>query len=473
MEPRLDSQDEQQATCGDRALPQRALAWQALACIAVGVLSTVLSYLPFLHLSAFSRTSNIRRVGSILLFHGAADSWRPINDALGYVNGHASAAGLYQATYFQSDFQFIYPPQAVALFQCLKTVLRFDLGDEFQAKLGSWLCLPLLAYVLYRIVLESFRGRDIVGSPANRAILALYSFFAVFLFFPITNGYAAGNIQTYLTLMAATAALLRIQGRPLLAGIAFGVAVIVKPQVGLLLLWTLYGREFAFVAGCAIVIAVMSLSSLAMYGLPLHLEYYRLLSYLSGRGESFYYSHSIESAMYRLIHVGNNIDWDPRHRTLKPVGWIHHLSSVLGLLLVGWTFVVRSANTVADRTLHFVMVYIAIVIASPVAYEHHFGLAYIGLALALLVALQQAALPRYLVLLIALTYALMANAFPPLDYLADTNLNLLQSNRLIGGLLLLACTSRLLYLRRDDPPGTERFAFRRRRRIVATGRPGQ
>ena len=393
---------------------------------------------PGLLMTALWLNSNIKRLGSIALVHQAGDSWVPIGNALRFVRSHTDLAGLYHTTYFSTNEQFIYAPQGLAICDALDRLTGFSFGDVEQAKIASWWLLVALTAYAYVFFLWLARELRVAVATVDQKLFVLaVAVCSVYLFFPLTGGYTVGNIQNFLTALVAIAMFCFMRGRSVAAGFLLGIAVLVKPHIGVMLVWALVRRDWRFAGGMIAALAAGSLLSLSMYGWPVHAAYLELLQYLSGRGESYAGSHTFESALYRLMHLGNNVSFDAWHRTLQPVAWIHWTATALGLATMVWAFWARKGDAPVQRMLDFGSAYMAIVIASPVAYEHHFGLSYLLLPATALLMVVNAAQDRAARIALPLAYLCLANIFPVTDGLADTDLNLLQSYRLIGTLLLI------------------------------------
>lgn len=404
----------------------------------------IYAMVPGLLMTALWLNSNIKRLGSIALVNQAGDSWVPIGNALRFVRSHADLSGLYHATYFTTNEQFIYAPQGLALCDALDRLTGFSFGDLQQAKIASWWLLVALtayAYVFFAWLARKLKVQ--VATADQKLFVLAVSVCSVYLFFPLTGGYTVGNIQNFLTTLAALAMFGFMRDRSVLAGFLLGIAVLVKPHIGAMLVWALVRREFRFAGGMVAALIAGSLLSLVMYGWPVHAAYLDLLQYLSGRGESYAGSHTFESALYRMMHLGNNVSFDAFHRTLQPVAWIHWTATALGVATMAWAFWPRKGDGPILRMLDFGAAYMAIVIASPVAYEHHFGLSYLLLPASALLMIVLNAGDRVIRVTLPLAYLCLANVFPVTNWIADTNMNLLQSYRLFGTLLLIFSMVRL------------------------------
>jgi len=426
----------------DNAARLRALLRLELLCLLV----------PAAVISAIGLASGFDTLISWLTATGGADSWKPINHALAYVDTHASGSGLYQETYFRAKDQFIYAPQGLALLQLVRDIAPFDIWAAGRANIVSWPSLPIMILIAATMM---FRLLPASGRNARNLLLILACASAsVFFFYPITKGYELGQIQNWLTALLAASLLLYMSSRMFWAGFLIGLTALIKPHVAAVLLWALLRRNWQFAAGLLCPIIFASLLSVTLYGWAIHFEYLDLLSYLSSRGESYYASHSFESALYRMLHNGNNLVWDGRHLSVTYVPWVHSLASLLsaGTLLLA-SLPARGSGK-DFRFLDYSLILCALVIASPVAYDHHFGIVALVAPGAALIFMGRAGTdgPRWLPLLGGISYALIGGLFVVTDRLADTDFNILQSYRLFGIVPGLCCLCALRAQCRDGEP---------------------
>ena len=82
-----------------------------------------------------------------------------------------------------------------------------------------------------------------------------------------------------------------------------GLMCLVKPQYALFVLWGALRREWRFAAAGAAVIGLGLSASLALYGWSDHVDYLRVIGFLSERGETYYPNESVNGLMNRLMGV--------------------------------------------------------------------------------------------------------------------------------------------------------------------------
>jgi hypothetical protein len=382
------------------------------------------------------------------------DSWVPINNALAYVDNHP-ATGLYQETYFNSHDQFIYSPISLVLFKFAR-FLGVNWASPQSVSQLSWFFIPavivcdaLLLRALVSSVTGKAAGRQHIG-PIGLPLQFLLAALSVLFFYPLIRGYTLGQIQTWLTFGLVLSFVLWFYEKKLGTGIALGLIAAVKPHIGIAFLWALVRREWRMAFAMGATAATLTVLSLFAFGIQVHFEYLDLLSYLSKRGESFHYSHSVESMLLRLTQNGNNLEWDGTHTQVKYVPWLHWIATASSLVILALPFALRPSISKLESQVDYSILLLAVTMASPVAYEHHYGVLTIIFLCAGVLWLHFGSAHRWTGILLAICYALSTNLFPVVDRLADSSWNVLQSYLLWSSLLMLALLYRLKSIMRTS-----------------------
>lgn len=402
----------------------------------VSLLSVVgLVLIPSLLMQAFGWPTAIGPIRSwiLVLNQDWGDSWVAIADALEYVTAHG-AAGLYEQTYYHSAFQFIYPPTSLVPVVLTDRVGLLNWYSVVAMNAVSWWLVPVAIAMLAVITLTALARQGARIATADVLLAILLSVVTIFLFFPFMHGVRVGQIQTWLTLLLMLALLAWLLGRKVAAGVAVGLVCVIKPPLGLLVLWGALRREWRFAAALLITGAVFAVASVAMFGWQVHAEYLHLIGFLSRRGESYFANQSVNGLLNRMLFIGNNLDWDGTHTQTTYDARVHAATVASSLALIALVLLYRWRATAGPLDFGFAL--IGFTLASPVAYEHHFGFLPV-VFLFLLLALRAHAAGSGAYVLLAVAFALCANFFGVTDALAATHLNFLQSHLLFGVLLLL------------------------------------
>lgn len=406
-------------------------------------------------LLAAGRDREIANLLAFLTFRSGTDSWMPMYQAVELFLG-GSGAPIYQTIFFDEQTKFQYPPTSILPFVALSAM-----GVERSAgvALMQILCFAGvlgIAAVSAKIyldlktlpALEDFRARK--GADAL-AILTIA--LGTLTFDPIMYAYEVGQIQVLIDLAVGGALLLWLNDRKASAGAVMAIAALIKPQYGVVLLWSLLRREHRFSVGFLGVGAPVGLISLAVFGIAEHFGYLSVLSYISRHGEVFWANQSVNGLLSRLLTDADAMTWDANaFAPFNPVVYAGSMLTTIAFVALGLGFRPRWRRKNADAgdpqaarlesTLDLAAVITALTLASPVAWEHHYGVTWPMMVLALLALLQVRArrpgrLANGLLLGLGASYLLVSNYWTQLFPVVGTPLNVLQSYVLFGGLALM------------------------------------
>jgi hypothetical protein len=254
-------------------------------------------------------------------------------------------------------------------------------------------------------------------------------------FYPVTQGFVLGNIQTWLTFLFAASVLAWVCGYEAAAGILIGLIVAFKPQLVLLLVWALLRGRHRFLIGCAATIAAVEAISCYQYGLKNQLDYLSVLSFLSAHGESFYANQSMNGLLARMLHIGNNTEW--LEHDFPPFHPLVYRGAVLtSALMIGFALFARRTKTDEKSLLiSYLSAALLITMASPIAWEHHYGIM-VSIYACVLALLMDSWPRRQGLILVAISYMLASNIFMFTNLAADSIWNFIQSYLLAAAALL-------------------------------------
>jgi alpha-1,2-mannosyltransferase len=367
------------------------------------------------------------------------DSWGPMLQALRVLHSPDRDA-LYQVLFFTGHVRFQYPPTSLVSLDLLSA-----LGITSFRALNA---INLVVYFLNAgaagfLMWLLFGGRDRkVGrnSPGlHPGGMAAIGFVAAFTFYPDVRADVLGQIQVWIDLLFTSAVIAWLLGRRLLTGILIGLACTIKPQFGLLLLWGLLWREWAFSGGILAALVPVSVLSLFRYGLKAHLDYLDILAFLSRHGESFFANNSVNGILNGYISSNNSLYWDSLRFTPYDPAVYAGTAAASALVLAAVVYLPLSGRKTRPGIADLGVAAICTVIGSPVAWEHHYGILLPLFAVMLKYLLDQPAGPRRGINLVCLgvSWILVANFIPFSNLLAGTPFSILQANLFFGALLLL------------------------------------
>lgn len=308
----------------------------------------------------------------------ASDSWTSMEKGRDYFTGPPRQRSLYEATFFSRRLEhkgFQYPPTSL---------LAMEAASVFGAErtravlsIATWLWIPATAVLVAALDRRMRRTKAAAISPVDLRVRMALAGFAVLTFYPLIRAYANGQVQTWLNGLMAAAILAMACGRTGGAGALVAAMALLKPQAGILLLWALLRRQWRFALGFfAVALPALALS-VFRYGLAPHLEYLRVLGFLSRRGESFFPNHSVNGLMHRLLGNGENLDFYRPGSVL----WMDHFPPyhpvVHGVTLFTTALLLASAlwppREGRGGIVDFSFAALASTVASPIAWEHHYG----------------------------------------------------------------------------------------------------
>jgi hypothetical protein len=176
--------------------------------------------------------------------------------------------------------------------------------------------------------------------------------------------------------------------------------------------------------------------SLYVFGWDNHVDYLRLLSHLSERGEAFYPNQSINGLLNRLMSIAdpinyNNLEWVDGH--FPPfTAWIYISTLISSAAILALALLRRRRGDDADGLLDLCTIALSITLAAPIAWEHHYGI-----LLPVFAVLVAASLDRPRWIWLAVSFVLSSHYLPVTQMLAATPFNVLQSHLLVAAVIAL------------------------------------
>lgn len=379
------------------------------------------------------------------------DSWDPSSAALAHIRSGA-ATPLYAEVFFKKGIRYQYPPSALFALAAMQWAApgRVLIDDQRYAgprptinDIVGWLFLLLTAAATAALLEIGLRRRGIPRGGAGLMALRVAIVAALTLtFYPVVKAFTLGQMQTWVNGAFAVALLCWVTGHKGAGGVLMGLVCLIKPHYGLLLLWAALRREWRFVYACGAAIAAGLAVSIGVFGWENHVDYFRVLSFLSERGESYYPNQSVNGLLNRLMSIAdpqqfNNVFWREAHfPPFTPLVYAGTLAS--SLLILGAALARRRRENDPGRVLDFCTMVASLTIASPIAWEHHYGVLLPIFAVLFASVLGDRARTGWL----ALSYVLAANFFLAANALAPSVLNVAQSTLFVAALVALALLHR-------------------------------
>lgn len=397
------------------------------------------------------------------------DSWGPMSSAVKSWRLRPELP-VYHRLLGQHHSKIQYPPSAWLLTLASEWLApRLGLAPFRLLDLMGWVSCWTTAFLAVWI----FRRAQAIGAaraesrPMEEALLLA----TVLLFYPLTRGFALGQVQSLITACLAGAIALWLAGRPTGAGALVGAAALFKPHYGLLLAFCALRRRWGALAAGSAVAGAGTLAALALFGLENHRDYLAALRLLAERGESFYANFSANGLLNRIAGLfdprHNNTEWSSRFPPFVP--WVYWGTVLTSLGLLALVFLRRRpAPTPTSETADLGFALLGVTMASPIAWEHHYG------ALIPLLALAGGALagagnelPQQLAPALVAAWALSATFVEPAVRLAGSPWNFLQNYLYFGAIAALAVLAvvarnpfggEVARTRDDDPQRSDRIS---------------
>ena len=390
------------------------------------------------------RETVLDHTAQLLEGEGSDDSWGAMKDALTHFYKKPGVP-VYSEVFFKNGSRFQYPPSSLFALMALELAgednvrTKEDMPDSpypFVNDVIGWLFI-LMSFASAAALLEiGLAARFGDEARSFRALRIITVACLTLTFYPVVKAYTLGQIQVWINGFLALALLLWALGRKAGSGALIGAVCLLKPHYGLFVVWAALRGEWRLLFGCLIVASAGLAAAAAVFGVANHLDYLRVLSFLSERGEVYYPNHSINGLLNRLMALKAPQDFvilefdAGKFAPYTPLVYWGTVAS--SALILGAALLHRRKNYGSDGLLDFATMALSLTMASPIAWEHHYGI--LLPIFALLAA--RIARPASLAWL-AFAYALAATYIQAAQLLARTPFNPLQSYLLFAGLAVL------------------------------------
>jgi alpha-1,2-mannosyltransferase len=398
------------------------------------------------------KTTALKHTADILRGEGGDDSWGAMQVALDHVAA-LPATPLYSKVFFDDQFRFQYPPSALFALSAMLAVdpARVQINDVYEGPwpaintVVGWVFIALTAAATAALLESSLAAfkPDVDWRPW-RVWRALVIVGLTLTFYPVVKAFTLGQIQVWINALFALSLFTWAAGWKLPSGVLVGLISLIKPHYGLLLIWAILRRESRFAIAAAATIATGLAASVAAYGLANHLDYVRVLSFLSQHGEAYFPNQSVNGLLNRVMSIFNPqayVSLDLPAGQFPPFTlWIWATTLATSLCLLLFALIVPLRRQRRESVVDLCLMAIACTMASPIAWEHHYGVALPVFAVLLAACLDN----RSRLVLLGVSYVLMSTFVSAANLLADTPLNVLQSTLFVGALILLALLARVV-----------------------------
>lgn len=297
----------------------------------------------------------------------SADSWEPMGAAQQYATTHPDLS-LYEEVFFRQRTKFQYPPTSLLFVQSLS---RRTLNALSWA--AVWVT-AIVSCLLFSLGTRVSRSAHLSpAGPLDAAVRAVTVLALALTFYPLLRAYTLGQIQIWLDALFAIFVFAWWTGQRFAAGMALGLVCLVKPPFALIAIWAAVRRDYRLLAGTTLVVIGGLALSIHEYGLASHLDYPRVLSFLSRHGEAYYANQSFNGLLNRFFGNGDARVWD-EHEFPPAHPAVFALTLAMSLALAAVALLVPPRRGYQGTIFDLALISVVSVLASPIAWEHHYGI---------------------------------------------------------------------------------------------------
>lgn len=380
------------------------------------------------------------------------DSWHLMDIAGDWWQANRERSDLYSQLLIESQLRFQYAPIMLA-----PTVLISRLGLDptpiFDAATYPFLVVTIVA--VYAIARRSLAASGITMTSLGAKLgLAGITVVATLGYFPVVLSAGIGQVQLWINALFALTLWAVLAQRERIAGLLMGIASLLKPQYGLVVVWGILRRRWRFTIWAAVVAVLGTLAGAIAFGWGNSVDYVRALSFLSQRGEGFILNQSVNGLLNRIAFVGSD---EPAvlpngYPYIPPFTWWIYAATVLTTAAIVALILIRRRRSPAtdDAALDLSVMMLGLTIASPIAWTHHFGilLPIFALIWPRLWYAKRYAAARWMRITVAVAFVVSGNFFTVLDVFSGTYLSVLQSTTFAA---VVAVFVVLLWMDRRSP----------------------
>jgi alpha-1,2-mannosyltransferase len=354
------------------------------------------------------------------------DSWRPMQVAEQYLAG-AHERPVYTEMLDVRGVKFQYPLSSLLFTRHLSLAALNAI---------SWISIVVVVVAVWLILRRSGTGTPLEFRSDDPAVgIALVGL--SLSFFPLIEAYSLGQIQAWINSLLALATLAWLMRREDLAGVAVGLACLLKPTYALFGLWALVRRRPRFLVPMAGIVILGTLAAIVAYGFADNVDYLHALAKIGRQGETFYPNQSFNGLLNRLLGNGDSLKFDrAAFAAFNPAVYAGTLAAFAALttlaLVIPWRL--RVGGSIAD----FAIMLLTITMTAPVAWTHHYGVLLPILAATAPAMLARRPIGAWTGAVLAVCYVAASQALAPANALAGTPFGVLQSYLLLAAMGILA-----------------------------------
>lgn len=314
--------------------------------------------------------------------------------------------------------------------------------------LVSSLIVPLIFFGVWKITAPD-RERSSTGSRWDRALIFITLFLITLAFYPLMRSLRINQIQTLITFLQVLAIYYLVVRRDTASAVTIGLIASIKPHYAVAFIWFALDRKWRPLIAGITACAILLLIGAVVFGPSNTYSYYfKVIPHISGKGYAFYPNQSINGMLNRIFHNGLIVKWEasysPYHPLITPITFIGSAFFIVLALVMPvvrrvkkWGLGIDERAKRVVSILELSLVFAAVTLASPIAWEHNYGCVLpIGVAL-LPILLNSGGRRWFKLALFSLSWLSIA-FYWEVRQLAETPLNILMSYSFFGGIILIS-----------------------------------
>ena len=422
-----------------------ALAWPTRILVGwVGLHIALQALLPvLLARKVYPASAHVR--GLLLELSQGRDSWYAMLPAYLHL-AQGEAGRLYTEVFFDQEIKFQYPPTSLLPLAAFDAA-GFDQPAWHLAFTGISYAMTLLAAGALIALLIGCLGQAAAGPRVpprgERWIIAACALGAALTFYPLTKGVSNGNVHLWISALTIAAMACWVYGRARWAGVALGLAALLKPHFAAFLLWGLVRRQWGFATAAAAALALGLGASIARFGGASHLAYLDTVRFMARHGEAVATNQSFLGLLHR-VRDGRSLAWHfDMFAPFRP--WLYEASVAFAAVLLLLALALPARGGKAGGPLDLGIMILTVTLASPIAWHAHYGTLLAVFPIVFAMGVARGRLGRLEGAALAAAYLALANAWAFDLTTPSTPWNGFHSEVFAPALLLLAlCYWRVL-----------------------------
>jgi hypothetical protein len=292
-----------------------------------------------------------------------SEIYAEIKDDFSVVNSGQFFETAKSAGFHLTPTRYVYLPIFLAPFELLT---KFS----FPTATTLWLILNLIC-VIAVISLEWYFTKDIPHPTLRLMMITSLNL----CLFPLFYALKLGQTSIIVYLAVCLIYYFTVKNQDLLGGILLGIIIALKFLPLLFIFYFLCRKRYTLVITCTLTVLTILLTSIIIYGLPLHKMYWNYLSVLSSLRIAAWSNQSIDAFLLRLFTKSTILHFYP----IKVTTLFSIVSYTISLSVIGIVYLCLKGKMKINHQqlypLEFSSIILCLLIAPSISWLHYFTLA--------------------------------------------------------------------------------------------------